>query len=521
MRKAVTGIMLTLLFIGVLTLAFQVQKAKASGTIYIRADGSIDPLDAPISTMDNVTYTFTGNITGGLDGIIVERSNIIIDGNGYTLQSTGGGAGFRADSMSNVTIKNTNIKGFSNGVYFLYSSNCSLLGNYITANTYIGIYLNQASNNIIFGNEITAIITYDGIWLSDSSNNSVCQNKLTNNRFGIQIYGSSNNTITGNEITDNTGGIWLRGTSSNRIVRNNITANHQYGIYLSGSLGNIICRNNITANEYGIQLGDVFAGSADYNSISEDNIIANDVAIAIFVSSNNRFHHNNFIDNNTPTIIGYGPNGTSGGNIWDNGYPSGGNYWSSYEDTDQFSGPYQNETGSDGISDTSNVLSEYDWGGHYVGNTDHYPLMAPINFFDAGTWNDITYYVNIVSNSILSHFHFDPDEGAFVSFWVKGENETETQGFCRVAIPKNLLWVEDGWDIYYGSVRMDYSLITDYNCTYLYFTYTNPGLNSFTTVTINGTHVIPEFPSFVFLPLFIVATLLTAMTFRRKRAVQD
>ena len=90
-----------------------------------------------------------------------------------------------------------------------------------------------------------------------------------------------------------------------------------------------------------------------------------------------------------------------------------------------------------------------------------------------------------------------------------------------MAIPKNLLWVEDGWDIYYGSVRMDYSLITDYNCTYLYFTYTNPGLNSFTTVTINGTHVIPEFPSFLFLPLFIVATLLTAITFRRKRAVQD
>ena len=64
LRKAVSGIMLTLLLIGMLTLAFNIQPAKASGTIYIRADGSVEPDSAPISSVDNVTYTFFDNIYG-------------------------------------------------------------------------------------------------------------------------------------------------------------------------------------------------------------------------------------------------------------------------------------------------------------------------------------------------------------------------------------------------------------------------------------------------------------------------
>ena len=49
--------------------------ARAGGTIYIKADGSIDPPTAPITTGDNITYTFADNI---FDEIVVERSNIII-----------------------------------------------------------------------------------------------------------------------------------------------------------------------------------------------------------------------------------------------------------------------------------------------------------------------------------------------------------------------------------------------------------------------------------------------------------
>jgi hypothetical protein len=84
-RKKVSGIMLSLLLIGMLALAFNIQQVKASGTIYIRADGSVEPSTANITSVDNVTYTFTNNIN---DYIVVQRNNIVVDGAGYTVQAT-------------------------------------------------------------------------------------------------------------------------------------------------------------------------------------------------------------------------------------------------------------------------------------------------------------------------------------------------------------------------------------------------------------------------------------------------
>jgi hypothetical protein len=56
-------------------------------------------------------------------------------------------------------------------------------------------------------------------------------------------------------------------------------------------------------------------------------------------------------------------------NVWDYGYPSGGNYWSDYNGTDSYSGTFQNETGSDSIGDTPYVND--------ADNRDNYPLMTP------------------------------------------------------------------------------------------------------------------------------------------------
>ena len=54
---------------------------------------------------------------------------------------------------------------------------------------------------------------------------------------------------------------------------------------------------------------------------------------------------------------------------WDDGYPSGGNYWSDHECVDEYSGPSQDIPGSDDICDTPYIIDE--------NNRDHYPLMRP------------------------------------------------------------------------------------------------------------------------------------------------
>jgi len=198
-KKIVSGIMLSLLLIGMLILAFDIQPVKASGTIWIRSDGSVDPDSAPISTVDNVTYTFIDNI---YDEIVVERSNIIVDGNGYTLQGSGGGIGFSLPKVNNVTIKRTKIKGFEVGIG-LFPNSCynTISGNNITNNTY-GIWLYDfCHDNMISGNSI-AYNGY-GIWLHwVSCYNTISENDITqNNECGIGIEQCDRNTVSGNNVT--------------------------------------------------------------------------------------------------------------------------------------------------------------------------------------------------------------------------------------------------------------------------------------------------------------------------------
>jgi len=62
-----------------------------------------------------------------------------------------------------------------------------------------------------------------------------------------------------------------------------------------------------------------------------------------------------------------------------------------------------------------------------------------------------------------------------------------TVGFCRVTIPKQLLWAkENEWDVTVDGNQVNYSVLLDENNTYLYFTYQH----STKTVTITGTNVI-------------------------------
>jgi parallel beta-helix repeat protein len=106
-----------------------------------------------------------------------------------------------------------------------------------------------------------------------------------------------------------------------------------------------------------------------YNRIFENNVVDNvyDGMIEAMPGNttffNNSVFHNNFVNSMYPFIY------KVSGNIWDNGYPSGGNYWSQYNGTDSHSGLHQNETGSDGMGDTPYLLDFFE--------ADRYPLIHP------------------------------------------------------------------------------------------------------------------------------------------------
>jgi parallel beta-helix repeat protein len=219
------GLPLIFILVTAICLPFMIKPSSANSTIYIKADGTIDPDTAPISTTDKITYTFTGNVN---DEIVVEKSNIIIDCNGHIIEGSGTGNGFTLYDVTNVTIRNGTIRNFQ-----------------------YGIYLESASHNFIHGNNISAN-SYDGITIySSSDNNEIASNNIENNGwFGIGIYYSNNNTIKRNKIINNNDGIWLYYALNNTISENNISANTEHGIQLYYASDNRIFHNNLVNNVY-------------------------------------------------------------------------------------------------------------------------------------------------------------------------------------------------------------------------------------------------------------------------------
>jgi parallel beta-helix repeat protein len=195
--------------VNALAFVSKIQSVKADATVYINADGSITPSGVPISTVDNVTYTFSGSI---YYSIVVEKGNIIIDGNGSTVQGSGpgSGVGIFLSSVNNVTIKNANVTGFDCGIY-VYSSYDTVSDNNVSGNT-VGIAL-RYSYNTLSGNFITG----NGIGISSnfSSGNMVLGNTINENLEGIVLAYCGNNTIYHNNFVNNSRQVTLYGSSSN------------------------------------------------------------------------------------------------------------------------------------------------------------------------------------------------------------------------------------------------------------------------------------------------------------------
>ena len=144
----------------------------------IQADGSIYPPTNSIQRQKNV-YTFTNNFYGQ---IIVDTSNIVIDGAGYTLQGQFNGT--RTDSwvVGQGPQQNTSSIPWTIGID-LARKECNNLTvtNLKIKNFYIAMYL-WTSNNTIVNNFISDSIV--GILLSGDCN-SLTSNYIANNEEGI------------------------------------------------------------------------------------------------------------------------------------------------------------------------------------------------------------------------------------------------------------------------------------------------------------------------------------------------
>lgn len=333
------------------------------------------------------------NLQGNMYAVyLVNSPNINIDNN--NIENSQFAIYLSNASYSNVT--HNSLKSYDYGVYLENSKNNLIAYNNITGSCY-GVYLvNSPKNNITLNN--LNILEMPAICVNGSSNTLITHNNITARRgwaidfktclnnititynkiyayYGVygEIY---NSTIAYNHITWAIWGVWVSG-SNLKISHNKILA--IYGIFGSDVHNSSILHNYIEGKDIGILVGSynvisyntIFNSTSVYgvvigagNIFSCNNVINNRVGLYL-ASSNNSIYHNNFV-NNTPHV--FIENEVT--NVWDDGYPSGGNYWSDYAGIDKYQGPFQNETGCDNIGDTPYVID--------AKNQDRYPLMFPI-----------------------------------------------------------------------------------------------------------------------------------------------
>jgi parallel beta-helix repeat protein len=228
-----------------------------------------------------------------------------------------------------------------------------------------GIFLAFTNNSMIKG--VRAEKNNYGIQLLSSNNVTVVNSTLANNdEDGLTIdYSSTQNIVAYNIIVNNTNGIRMAHHTNENCICNNIMTNNAKGLWIYSYVDdNVFINNTLTNNNEGISM----ARECRNNTITQNGIANNTIGVKFNFCSNNLIFKNNFIDN---TVHAANPNST---NIWDDGYPSGGNYWSDYAGVDVYWGPNQNQPGSDGIGDTPHTIDEE--------NKDRYPLMALVRFHD-------------------------------------------------------------------------------------------------------------------------------------------
>ena len=119
--------------------------------------------------------------------------------------------------------------------------------------------------------------------------------------------------------------------------------------------------------------------------------------------------------------------------------------------------------------------------------------------------------ISAKANSTISNFAFDKDVKT-ITFNVEGESVT---GFCNLTIPLSLF--EGPYTITIDNVTVleGYDAPTNGTHAFIDFTYSH----STHKIEIFGTAVIPEFPQIIIMPLFMIATLLAVVAYRRKHDV--
>ncbi len=254
------------------------------------------------------SYILTQDITdsNATECIEIISDDVVLNGNGHTIDGTGSGYGVYVHDVSNVIVKNFEVSDWDKGVFYQNSSygvidNITAKSNNggveITGNNGPNSYSSIINSNIVNNTGVGISLTFEDNILIDG-------NLIENNSYsGISLYYSYNNTISNNTIVHNNqeysyshAGLYLYYSPNNTITGNYISKNPRYGVYIIKSSYNALSENDIVFNcggNAGVSISKGFSNIFESNNISFNT----GTGIELWNSNNNTFL-NNIVDSN-------------------------------------------------------------------------------------------------------------------------------------------------------------------------------------------------------------------------------
>ena len=480
-------------------------------------------------------------VDGNGTGTVVQISTDNITVTNFTIRN-GGHEWSWLDSCiygnyhSNIKIENNRVTNATNGIIFYdffnstmrhnlaeglelmglhldgYSTNCTIEDNTVI-NCLEGIEIERSAGNLVEGNRL--ICNNVSIVLNSCSGSNVLKNnKMTSDWYNLIVWGFSleafmQNIDTSNTLNNKT--VYYITNSNNLIVDSSGYPNLGYlavvncanltikdidfsynrdGLLVAQSTNCSLANITISGNHGPLLQGGLTFFRSSHNSMVNSRIGNNRVGVCLYQSHNNHFYHNAFFDDDKPVISNFrspflSPSGSDSIATWDNGLE--GNYWSNYTGVD---------SDPDGIGDTPHILNE--------NNQDNYPLMGMFHSFNGS----LGYSIDVISNSTIEGFEYFNET---IRMYVLNITSDQRSSFCRLCISHAVMNVENLLPIVDDSfgewTEFNNNIYDNGTHRWVYFAFEYPA---------HKIEILPEFPSFLILPLFMIATLLTVIVYKRK-----
>ncbi len=147
-------------------------------------------------------------------------------------------------------------------------------------------------------------------------------------------------------------------------------------------------------------------------------------------------------------------------------------------------------------------------------NTNLWKTPPKVNNFSV-YYQNTNFTLTALTNSTITNFEFEPAQNRIK---INTTGLSATFGYCNISIPKMFMWCDSlsQWLVTVDGFPPNTLEVTE-NATYtfLYFTYNH----SSHEIIITATHVVPEFPQIIILPL-IIPLFISVIIFMERKVIR-